>query len=173
MPKGAGAQSQSGGSGAYYRGAADTVDTTQATKHDARATLLRLPDAQFTVYMTSMAAIAALVTCAALDIGGARQLQIAALGISNAQLVAALMAAGPLAVGALMLFATRPASAVGTGAAGLRKLFLYPFHKESLLGAFGLNTALGFLVTVVPVYHTVHMLLAEPGDSAYCQIWGC
>ena len=48
-----------------------------------------------------------------------------------------------------------------------RLSLLYPFHKEALFGAFGVNVLLGLLMTALPVYHTVQMLLSEPGDSAY------
>ena len=41
------------------------------------------------------------------------------------------------------------------------KTFVYPFHKELLLGSFGINVFIGIVVTIMPVYHTVHMLVSH------------
>ena len=54
-----------------------------------------------------------------------------------------------------------------------RRAFTAPFHKEGLFGALGLHVLVGGLMTVVPVYHLVHTTLAEPGQAAYCTLWGC
>ena len=45
--------------------------------------------------------------------------------------------------------------------------------RTALAVAAASAAALGVAVTVVPTYHAVHMLLAEPGQAAYCQLWGC
>ena len=50
--------------------------------------------------------------------------------------------------------------------------FLYPFHKESLLGKFGFHTVVGTALTVVPVYHAVVTALAPSGESVYYTLYG-
>eukprot|EP00937_MAST-01D_sp_MAST-1D-sp2_P006630 g6630.t1 len=153
-----------GAASATYKGAAVAVGAAQARAMDARATLARAPDTEFMFYMLATAAAGGLAALASVRPGAAP--------LSSPHLLAALVSVGPLALGAAMLYASRPGRDRG-GALDWRKLFLYPFHKEKLLGAFGLNTALGLAVTVVPVFHAVHMLLAAPGEGVYCQLWGC
>ena len=58
-------------------------------------------------------------------------------------------------------------------AAGDRLSYRWPFHKERVVGQFGLHVAMGLLMTVVPVYHTAEALLVTKGESVYCQMWGC
>mmetsp|Transcript_136442 Transcript_136442/g.423947 ORF Transcript_136442/g.423947 Transcript_136442/m.423947 type:complete len:80 (-) Transcript_136442:128-367(-) len=78
-----------------------------------------------------------------------------------------MMAVGPLLVGAALLAVTsrRPFGSP-------RLTFLYPFHKERWLGAFGLNVAVSLSVTVLPVYHLVHMVASKPGDGIYYTLYG-
>ena len=45
----------------------------------------------------------------------------------------------------------------------------WPFHKEPVLGNFGLHVVVGLLLTAVPIYHTVEMLLGQP---VYARLWG-
>jgi sterol desaturase/sphingolipid hydroxylase (fatty acid hydroxylase superfamily) len=71
--------------------------------------------------------------------------------------VAALVAVGPVA------FATALCPIFG------EKLDLrWPFQHESLFGKLGLHLLVGVLVGVLPVYHTLTMVMAEP---AFCQLW--
>lgn len=78
-----------------------------------------------------------------------------------------LMSLGPLIVGMVLLAVTsrRPF-------ANPRMTFLYPFHRERLFGAFGINVGISMLVTVLPVYHLVHYLVSEPGQGVYFKLYG-
>ena len=42
--------------------------------------------------------------------------------------------------------------------------------QEPIFGIFGLHFVIGFLVAVLPVYHTMTAALGTP---VYCDIWGC
>ena len=164
-------QQQEGGGGGgstTYRGAADVVDAKKAIAMDARATLAGAPDGGFALYMAASLALFGALAAAAAGRAGADRWALPALGLSNAQLLGAVAGFGPVALGAAMLLQSTPRAT-----ADLRRTLTYPFHKEPLLGAFGANLLLGLAVTAVPVYHTVAMLLAPPGQSAYCQLWGC
>jgi len=44
----------------------------------------------------------------------------------------------------------------------------WPFQHESLFGKLGLHLVVGFLVGVLPVYHTLTTVMAEP---VFCQLW--
>lgn len=44
----------------------------------------------------------------------------------------------------------------------------WPFQHETLFGKLGLHLVLGFLVGVLPVYHTLTTVMAEP---VFCQLW--
>jgi len=46
--------------------------------------------------------------------------------------------------------------------------FRWPFQHESLFGKLGLHLLVGFLVGVLPVYHLLTTVMAEP---AFCQLW--
>jgi len=137
-----------------------------AAVHDAKSTLFGFPEIGSFVYMLG----AVLLPLAAL-VGAMRDpssLPTAVGPLNGAQAVALLCSAGPVLVGLLLLLVTdrkahsRP-----------RFTFTSPFHKEGLVGALGLHLAVGVAVTVVPVYHMVHMVLAPPGLSAYCSLHGC
>jgi len=63
--------------------------------------------------------------------------------ILSDRFVAALLAAGPILVGIVLQF-------IGTD----KFSALWPFHKEALVGSFGIHLFIGFCFTVLPVYHT-------------------
>jgi len=52
-----------------------------------------------------------------------------------------------------------------------KRSILYPFHKEGWK-TISAHVIIGTLVCVGPVYGTVHMLLANPGESFYFWIRG-
>ena len=144
------------------------IDPKKAACADARATLAGLPSAEFAAYMSTVVFFFGALYCAALKLGGVHEWALPSLGITNAQLLGAMISVGPVAVGIAMLLNSTP-----NAMANLKRTLVYPFHKEKLFGAFGLNLALGVLVTAVPCYHTVTMLLSPPGQAVYCQLWGC
>ena len=45
-------------------------------------------------------------------------------------------------------------------------------HQEKLNGGFGFHVVVGFLLTMVPVYHLIQMLVDAPGQSIYFKIHG-
>jgi len=143
------------------------VDDVAAVTHDAKADITGQPDPSYAYYI----ATAVLLPLAAL-VGAMRDpasLAAWAAGpLSGAQAVALLCSVGPVAAGllGLLLF----------DAKALRRprfSLTAPFHKEGLLGALGFHLLVGGAVTVLPVYHMVHMVLAPPGESAYCMLHGC
>jgi len=85
----------------------------------------------------------------------------------NPYAVALAMGTGPAIVGIILLAATSRQPFANPALT-----FLYPFHKEKWLGAFGLNVLMSLSVTVLPVYHMVHMFVSEPGQGVYFQLWG-
>lgn len=46
--------------------------------------------------------------------------------------------------------------------------FRWPFQHESMFGRLGLHLAIGFLIGVLPVYHTLTTVLAE---GPFCHLW--
>lgn len=132
------------------------MDAKAAAIADAKATLVGLPEWDEGVFnVICCVLIPSLVACAALEVGP--QLP--------PRLLAFLMGFGPVVVGAWLLVSSQKYT-------NFKRLFLYPFHKEKLVGAFGFNVVTGFLVTAVPVYHMIEMLLMEPGESVYCKLYG-
>merc|ERR1711920_1170271 len=87
--------------------------------------------------------------------------------LADPRVLALTMSLGPLVVGIALLGATsrRPFATP-------RLTYLYPFHKERWLGAFGLNVVISLAVTVLPVYHMIHMFLSEPGQGVYFTLYG-
>jgi len=70
-------------------------------------------------------------------------LSLGSLGtVSNAQLLSAMIAYGPIAFGAMML-----------GIFGDRYAWSWPFHKDKVIGSFGFHVLVGFGMTAVPTYH--------------------
>lgn len=143
------------------------LDAQSAALADAKATLVGLPKWDEAVYnVVCYMALPVLIGLAALKQHGAHLLSVRGI-LTNAQLLALAMSVGPMLVGMILLAVTtrQPFS-------NPRATFLYPFHKEKLLGTFGLNATISFLVTCVPVYHLVHMLLSEPGSAVYFTLYG-
>jgi len=81
--------------------------------------------------------------------------------VRGPQLVAALVAVGPVVAGLLGCILSKD-----------RFSLRWPFHKDSLLGGFGFHVGVGFFFCVLPVYHLVEAVLGEHGESAYCRLWG-
>ena len=83
--------------------------------------------------------------------------------MTQAQLIAFLVSNGPMVVGMSLLLATTKRLAGFCHP-------LYPFHKNS--ASFALHMSIGYLMSVLPVYYTITMLLSQPGQSLYHQLWG-
>ncbi len=153
---------------ATYQGAAGAaVSGTAAAKADAKATLWGLPGWDQAVFNAVTCVLVPLVVgSVALGRAGFGDVARFALPgglLDGPQTLAAATAFGPVLVGAALLVAT----ARSLRKTGLRKTLLYPFHKEKLLGAYGVNVLVSVLIAVVPAYTLVHTLLAPPGDSHY------
>lgn len=133
------------------------LDKKTASNQDKKATLLGLPSWDEGTYNAlSCAVIPAVVYQATTN------------GTDHPHAMAFLLSCGPPLLGAALCLVTSRT----TYTKGLRYTLLYPFHKEALLGAFGFNCLAGFVLSVLPVYHMIHMLLAPPGESVYFQIYG-
>jgi len=89
--------------------------------------------------------------------------------LSGAHFIALACSVGPVAAGCALLALTEARKA----AKAPRKTFLAPFHRESLLHGMGLHLLAGAALTVMPVFHLVHMTLAEPGQAACCYLLAC
>lgn len=77
----------------------------------------------------------------------------------------------PFAVSAFVGFGPIVFAAVLMRASGDRSDMRWPFHKDGPQLPFHL--VVGFLIAVLPVYHTMTTLLApSPEGRAYCQLWG-
>mmetsp|Transcript_96142 Transcript_96142/g.170628 ORF Transcript_96142/g.170628 Transcript_96142/m.170628 type:complete len:494 (+) Transcript_96142:67-1548(+) len=132
------------------------LDSKSASLADAKATLWGLPKRDEAIYNVTTYVMFPLTISWALANSASQY----------ACMLACLMSLGPSMVGMLLLVATsrRPF-------ANPRLTFLYPFHKEKLLGAFGVNVLISLIVTVMPVYHLVHCLVSEPGQGVYFSLW--
>lgn len=153
--------------GAHVASADNKMDSKSAAAADTKATLmgsLKLDQVMYNALCYMLFPV--MVAGASLKLHGLDSISIPGY-VSNAQIMAFMMSAGPLLVGITLLGMTsrRPF-------ANPRLTFLYPFHKEKLLGAFGFNASISFLVTAVPVYHLSHMLLSEPGEAVYFSLYG-
>lgn len=148
-----------------YKGAAvDNLDAKSAALADSKATLIGMPTwDQFIYNLVTYVAIPVIVFSAA-GVGPVSQQALGPLG--NAYIVAFLMGIGPAIMGLLLLAATsrRPF-------ANPSLTFLYPFHRESWLGVFGVNLLISLAVTVLPVYQMTYMFVSEPGQAVYFSLW--
>lgn len=151
--------------GEHQEGKTVKLDTKTSKAQDSRATLLGMPKPDEAIYnAVCCVVLPALVYCATMGLYGVDKIAFAPY-LSNGQIVGAFMSWGPGMVGMVLLLAyTRNATK------DLKKTLLYPFHKEALLGQFGFNALLGFMLSVVPVYHFIQMLVDEPGQSIYFTI---
>jgi len=128
---------------------------------DAKATLLGMPEWDEAVFnLIFVLVVPGLIVLATLGIGPE-------VTPNYARFLAFAFSFGPGLGGmALLAAATKRWT-------NMKRMFLYPFHNEALLGAFGLNVGIGITVSMFPPYHMIAMLLLPPGESAYCQLWGC
>ena len=154
-----------------YTGAAVTVSSTSASNSDAKATLLGMPLWDQLVYnLMSCVGIPIIVGCSFFKIQGLTisMFDVEVIGLSGAQVLAGLVAFGPVAVAAALLMLTSKNIIKN----GIRKTLLYPFHNEKLLGGYGFNIAVSTVIAVLPVYVVIHTLLAAPGESMYHIVMG-
>jgi len=140
--------------GSTYKGGASSVSTKAAATHDAKATLLGLPSWDFVLYL-------------ALNAGAWWGVANAVGGVQpyaswNPHYLAFAVGFGPVVLGQVM----------GQMTERLKRPILYPFHKDAFSVSVG-HLLVSTLVTALPVHVLVHMLLAPPGESAYCQLWAC
>jgi len=135
--------------GTSYRGAAEEkVDEKAAAAHDAKASLTSPPDAGFTIYMGLNCAVWWLLWCAVSGQHGVERW--------NPHYLALLASAGPVVLAQVMANLTETSK---------RSMF-YPFHRDGWRAITG-HVAISTLVCMAPVYATVHMLLAQPGQGLY------
>eukprot|EP00931_Biecheleriopsis_adriatica_P004800 TRINITY_DN106418_c0_g1_i1.p1 TRINITY_DN106418_c0_g1~~TRINITY_DN106418_c0_g1_i1.p1 ORF type:complete len:495 (-),score=60.02 TRINITY_DN106418_c0_g1_i1:74-1558(-) len=140
--------------GTHVESADVKMDSKSAAQADAKATLLGMPKWDEAVYNLVTYVMFPLI------IWNARSTP------TYASSLALLMSLGPSVVGMLLLALTSRRAF-----ANPRLTFLYPFHKERLLGAFGINVLISLIVTVMPVYHLVHYLVSEPGQGVYFKVY--
>jgi sterol desaturase/sphingolipid hydroxylase (fatty acid hydroxylase superfamily) len=147
-----------------YQGESQEVrmDSVAAKNADAKSTLVGAPDGDQVLFNLICCVAVPLAVAAALQgVPWAAALKVPGL-LDNAQFLALAVSVGPLLVGAALIATTVPKALSRPKFA-----MLYPFHKEPLFGAFGFHVFVGMAVTALPVYHMVHMVLAEPGQGAY------
>lgn len=146
-----------------YRGEGEGVGAITAKVHDNKATLVGgLPDWDQFIFNVLFCVVTPMILLEALL---AEKWEP-----DNARTVAAVVAVGPIAGAIILLFLTSSARRRWQQQGGLRRELSYPFHKERMVGSLGFHVVAGFLLTCVPVYHTVHMALADPGGSAYFSL---
>jgi len=68
--------------------------------------------------------------------------------IFSDRILAALLSGGPVLMGFLLQFFGKDKFSA-----------FWPFHKEGIVGTFGLHLVVGFCFTVLPVYHTITTVL--------------
>ncbi|CAK0857045.1 unnamed protein product [Prorocentrum cordatum] len=156
-------QSSSSYAGAHVESSGTKMDATAAALVDEKATLIGMPDLDQLVFNVVTCLTLPVLAFSAAGFGPVSKQSLGILG--NPSVIAFLMAGGPAVVGIMML-------AVSTARPFARPAFtfLYPFHKEKWLGAFGINVLVSLSVTVVPVYHMVHMFVSEPGQAVFFQL---
>jgi hypothetical protein len=127
---------------------------------DAKSTLLGLPTWDQMLYSTVTAVgLPSFVIYATINPH--------AVPASTAALVVSL---GPLLLAASLSVVT--ANPPITSLEKFRSAMLYPFHKDPLVGKFGMGLLLGVLLSVLPTYHFFESLFVEdPSDTIYNRIW--
>jgi hypothetical protein len=140
--------------GTSYRGGSEEkVDEKAASVHDAKASLVGLPDAGFAIYIG--------LNCVVWSVLWLVVRQQHGLDTWSRHLLALLVSAGPVLLAQVMANLTDATS---------RSMF-YPFHKDGWKAITG-HVAIASLVCVGPVYATVHMLLSPPGHAVYFSLRG-
>lgn len=135
--------------GTSYRGASeDKVDEKTAAIHDAKASLVGLPDVGFALYILLNCVIWATIWFALQKQFGLDQW--------NPHHLALLASAGPVVIAQIMANLTDSSK---------RSIF-YPFHRDGWKAISG-HVIISTLVCIGPVYVMVHMLLSPPGNSFY------
>ena len=85
-------------------------------------------------------------------------------------MAALVVSVGPLLLAMLLSVVT--ANPPITSLEKFHMAMLYPFHKEPLVGKFGISVVLGLFLAVIPVYHFFESLFVEdPNDTIYNRIW--
>lgn len=132
--------------GVYKGGSEEKVDEKSAAIHDAKASLLGLPDPGFATYIALNCGIWALLYLAVQDKSYD----------ASPHYLAFLVSFGPLIIAQIMANLTERSK---------RSIF-YPFHKDGWK-TMSSHLIISALVCIGPVYLLVHMLLANPGQSFY------
>lgn len=107
----------------------------------------------FYVYMVYSVSLFVLLACAAAGLYGLDEYP---------RTVAATFSMSPVLVAFLMLKLTND-----------RLSIRWPFHKEAIVGAFGLHYVVGFVVSAMPVYCAAASLLGVTEAVPYCYLFGC
>jgi len=137
----------------YQGGSEEKVDKRSASAHDAKASLLTPPEPGFAIYMLINSCIWAGLWFAVTKQHGLDNL--------SPHHMAFLVSIGPLILAQVMDNLTDKS----------KRSMIYPFHREGWK-TMSAHLIISWLVTILPVYATVHMLLAEPGHSLYFWIRG-
>ena len=135
----------------YSGGSEEKVDKKSAATHDRKASLLGLPDPGFIVYLLLNSSVWLLLWFSV-----SRQHGIDSW---SPHVLAFLTSVGPLIL----------AQALDNITDRSKRSILYPFHKEGWKTMSG-HLIVSFLVTILPVYVMVHMLLSKPGEAFYFWI---
>jgi len=134
------------GSSSTYKGQGDkSAETkTRSEHHGVHTSAVGdiLPKPMDAVYFAGTFAIAAVLYNAVAGASGPHDPSVAPL-------VASLVSFGPIALALLLCWA-------GQDKVSLR----WPFHKEVVVGSFGLHLLFGLLLCNVPVFHTVAAVLS-------------
>jgi sterol desaturase/sphingolipid hydroxylase (fatty acid hydroxylase superfamily) len=153
-----------------YKGAAEIVSNEAAMNTDAKATLYGMPKWDQQVFnILSVCVVPWIVYQAKFE---KYQMSIASFDImynntiiiNGSQMLSFMVAFGPILIASFLLILT------SNRKTSIRKVLLYPFHREKLIGSYGINVFISTLIAVVPVYHLFHTFLSLPGDSIYHTI---
>ncbi|KAL7535543.1 hypothetical protein ACHAWF_005194 [Thalassiosira exigua] len=135
------------------------------SRDDAKATLVGFPGWDQIVY--HVVTILVLPFCIAVAFS-----QRGSVPLYVASLVAAMVAVGPLLAALVLSCITAPHGAFAS-LAKTRHTLLYPFHKEALMGKYGIMLSMTIVVSILPIYHLIHSLLTPDGNgTVYNRIWG-
>jgi len=138
-----------------YRGHADIVTEDDAKVLDVKANLFGLPSKESIIYYSLVIPLYYFLV---------NEITSKPDKAKNITVIAFLGSTGPILIGVLI--------SILSSKKDLRRALLYPFHKEKILGAFGINLLFSLLFTVIPIFHTIQMASSNPGEGIYFSLYG-